>query len=69
MGTQTFFAESYFSNFEEAANLAKIKHTKMSRYTVCKRDGITENQTNEQTDQRMDNRITRCPQRTFQAGA
>ena len=35
---------------------------------LCKRDGITERQTDGQTDGRTDDPITRCPRWTFQAG-
>ena len=36
---------------------------------LCKQDGITDRQTNRQTDGQTDDPITRCPRRTFQAGA
>ena len=36
---------------------------------VYKRDGITDRQTDRRTDGQTDDPITRCPRRTFQAGA
>ena len=41
--------------------------TQTLNIALCKRDGITDRQTDKRTGRRKDSPITRCPRRTFQA--
>ena len=52
-------------NLQSKFGYSIITQTLTIAHNVCKLDGITNRQTDGQTD---DNPITRCPRRTFQAG-